>query len=92
MNQCTHCELMGNYEGCKAAECGKHEDWIVREHKKHIAALEAQLAEAEKCLKECHGEAMNEAMNMNRSCVRHVIRFVNAYFTEQAERKEKEND
>jgi hypothetical protein len=44
MDQCSKCELMGNHEACKKAECGKHDDWIVREYRSRIAALEAELA------------------------------------------------
>lgn len=44
-DQCRNCELIGDHDLCKAADCGKHSDWIVVEHKRRILELERKLSE-----------------------------------------------
>ena len=31
MDQCTHCTMRGNLQGCLATKCNQHESWMVGE-------------------------------------------------------------
>ncbi len=82
MDQCTHCELRGNYERCKAAECGKHEDWVCVEHKKEITRLTGFLERirdgkiCRRCIKEnANGYIlMNDEDGSPHDCAREIAR------------------
>jgi hypothetical protein len=74
--------LRGNYERCKAAECGKHEDWVCVEHKKEITRLTGFLERirdgkiCRRCIKEnANGYIlMNDEDGSPHDCAREIAR------------------
>ena len=44
-DQCKHCQLMGDIEGCLITECFHHENWYAKEQQKEITSLKDALNE-----------------------------------------------
>ena len=38
MDQCTHCTMRGNLQGCLTTACSQHESWMVGELRKALNA------------------------------------------------------
>lgn len=38
MDQCTHCTMRGNLNGCLATKCNQHESWMIGELKYVMAS------------------------------------------------------
>lgn len=71
-DQCRHCTMRGDIEGCEEAECGYHGNWYAVEKNKQLdqireenAALKEKLKEAEVKLKlvKYYNKAMRSALD-----------------------------
>jgi hypothetical protein len=49
VDQCKHCTLCGDIEGCKAIECSQHESWYAKHMISENAQLKARVAELKEC-------------------------------------------
>ncbi len=45
-DQCKHCELKGNIEGCLNEDCLQHDSWYAQEQQKKIEELTAKRSKA----------------------------------------------
>ena len=46
MDQCTHCTMRGNLQGCMATKCNLHESWMVGELRQILVDIKNEAAES----------------------------------------------
>ena len=71
-DQCRHCTMRGDIEGCEEAECSHHGNWYAVEKNKQLDQLREENTELKKSLGEAeaklklvdyHSKEMKSALN-----------------------------